>query len=75
MKDTVRFLVNVQFILALVLGFQLYSPDVFALWATVKDPETGKMVTIRAGRRWKNTGQGSVPPKSEPVHNRARNPG
>jgi hypothetical protein len=49
MKNKQHLLVNLKFILVLVLGFQFYSSSVFAVWATVKDPETGKMVTIRAG--------------------------
>ncbi len=42
--------VSTLFIMVLMISFQLYSPDSFAAtWTTVKDPETGEMVTLRKG--------------------------
>lgn len=38
------------FVVAISIGFQAYSPAAFAAhWSTVKDPQTGKMVTLRKG--------------------------
>ncbi|MCK5190076.1 MAG: hypothetical protein KAR12_08470, partial [Methylococcales bacterium] len=38
------------FVVAITIAFQSYSPEALAAhWTTVKDPETGKMVTLRKG--------------------------
>ena len=42
--------VTTLLIVVLTIGFQLYSPGASAaVWHTVKDPQTGKMVTLRKG--------------------------